>query len=402
MTSSCYVFVRESGESVICGSYRIAPAEAHFTYAKSWLQHEHAFALDPVNLPLRTEPFIFKNSRAEIGVLADAGPDSWGRKIQLSQHRQAPSNELEWLLVSSGKGAGCLAFSAARSSHIEPPATPDFSQVHNFIGLFSRIESGDAVDYPSHPEWEALLAYGSPMGGAKPKLLVCHEGREWIAKFNRGEADIVDVARIEYATRELAIRVGIDVPAMQLHVINGQSVLLIERFDRDASGPRHYLSARSLLNAVRVRQDDAKSSYSYGQLVDKIRPYTRDAKALAHQLYRRMVFNVLIGNSDDHSRNHGFLKQRGQLTYQLSPAFDMSPQAGTTHQHGLGIGDEGASGTCSNLSSQCQRFLLTKAEALAIIDEQRSALADWAEVYARHEVRPGHIAVLRRCFQALD
>lgn len=42
------------------------------------------------------------------------------------------------------------------------------------------------------------------------------------------------------------------------------------------------------------------------------------------QLWRRLVFNILISNTDDHLRNHGFLYE-GQDGWRLSPAYDLNP-----------------------------------------------------------------------------
>ena len=41
-------------------------------------------------------------------------------------------------------------------------------------------------------------------------------------------------------------------------------------------------------------------------------------------LWRRLVFNILISNTDDHLRNHGFL-YAGQAGWRLSPAYDLNP-----------------------------------------------------------------------------
>jgi serine/threonine-protein kinase HipA len=42
------------------------------------------------------------------------------------------------------------------------------------------------------------------------------------------------------------------------------------------------------------------------------------------RLWRRLVFNILISNTDDHLRNHGFLYE-GQAGWRLSPAYDLNP-----------------------------------------------------------------------------
>src|SRR5690606_18013542 len=42
------------------------------------------------------------------------------------------------------------------------------------------------------------------------------------------------------------------------------------------------------------------------------------------ELFSRMVFNILISNTDDHLRNHGFLYQDID-GWRLSPAYDLNP-----------------------------------------------------------------------------
>ncbi len=398
MISSCYVFVVDEHEPRICGKYTIQEGVGYFVYGQSWLSRKDAYPLDPINYPLIDTTFQSSAQHGAIGVLSDSAPDSWGRQVHMASHQQQPANEVEWLLVGSGRGAGCLAFSPSRNK-IKPFGTPpDFSEVATFIQIADTIEAGIPLDMSNHPkEWVRLLEYGSSMGGAKPKIVVSHEGKEWIAKLNR-KTDSIDVVKIEFATRELAVSVGIIPPAMQLHDINGRSVLLIERFDRDALGRRHYLSVHSLLNAGRVREDYSKTTYSYGQVADLSRRMCADPRQIAPEIYRRMVFNALIGNTDDHARNHGFLKNRANNDYLLAPAFDISPQPNSSHVHSLGLGDEGRIAKRSNLISQAKRFLLTKEQAIAEIDRQIKLLANWRAVYEQHNVRELDIRMLEQSF----
>lgn len=396
--SSCYVFVVDGAQPRICGQYTIRDGIGYFIYGKSWRNAADSFALDPINLPLTDGEFMFATRHAEIGVLADAAPDVWGRQLQLARHRQHPANEVEWLLVGSGRGAGCLAFSASRTAPLAFDHPPAFADLTEFMGLVAAVEAGKPLE--DRAEWQRLLDYGSSMGGAKPKVVVLHEGREWIAKLNRRQ-DLIDVARMEYATRELAVRVGIDAVPLQLHEVAGRSVLLVKRFDRDASGRRHYLSAHSLLNMDRVREDDARLRYSYGQVADIARRICDEPARDLPELYRRMVFNALIGNTDDHSRNHGFLKLRARDAYVLSPAFDVSPQPGTQHLHSLGLGNEGRLASRENLLSQASRFLLSREEAEHEIKRQCDVLQEWQSVYRAHGVSEADIQAVSSGFLSL-
>ena len=134
------------------------------------------------------------------------------------------------------------------------------------------------------------------------------------------------------------------------------------------------------------------------QVADLCRRMCADPRQIAPEIYRRMVFNALIGNTDDHARNHGFLKNRSNNDYLLAPAFDISPQPNSSHVHSLGLGDEGRIAKRSNLISQAKRFLLTKEQAIAEIDRQIKLLANWRAVYKQHNVRELDIRVLEQSF----
>jgi serine/threonine-protein kinase HipA len=101
----------------------------------------------------------------------------------------------------------------------------------------------------------------------------------------------------------LVFAAKIEVPDFELVSIGGQSAFMVQRFDRTAQGGRiHYISANSLLNIgqLSANQSEYKTNYSYGGIADIMRSFNPQAVADAQQLYRRMVFNIMIGNVDDH------------------------------------------------------------------------------------------------------
>ncbi len=123
---------------------------------------------------------------------------------------------------------------------------------------------------------------------------------------------------------KLAAKVGLNVAPVLLRSIGGRDVLLVERFDREMTREgvfhKHMLTALSLLG---LHEMEARYA-SYRHLADLIRQHFDSPEATLRELFRRLVFNVLIGNTDDHARNHAAFWDGQSL--QLTPAYDLSPQ----------------------------------------------------------------------------
>jgi serine/threonine-protein kinase HipA len=124
---------------------------------------------------------------------------------------------------------------------------------------------------------------------------------------------------------------GITVPAhmtkrMQVDGTD-RTVLFLRRFDRKDDGVRiPYISAMTALEAMDGDGGD------WMDVVD----FARLAGADTVELWRRAVFGALVGNLDDHLRNHGFLR-RGPA-WMLAPAFDVNPEPlGEGNQHQLAL-----------------------------------------------------------------
>jgi serine/threonine-protein kinase HipA len=170
--------------------------------------------------------------------------------------------------------------------------------------------------------------------------------------------------------------------------------LLVERFDLQKGKPIcHYLSANSVFNQNKVNTSVISSIYSYGYLAEFIMKNGAEPKD-AHDLYYRMVFNVLLGNTDDHSRNHAMLYPFKQAHWRLSPAFDVLP-INNSAQHGIGIGDNGREGTINNLLSQSLRFALKPSKAKKIIDEVHQLTHEWQNYFTQQGVGAGDIERLK-------
>ena len=156
-------------------------------------------------------------------------------------------------------------------------------------------------DTDSDEDLRLLLAPGSSLGGARPKASVRdRDGHLAIAKFpNKG--DEVNTVLWEAVALTLAAKAGIPVPAWRLETVADKPVLLLRRFDREEGTRVPFLSAMSMLDA---KDNEARS---YLEFVDILRQHGAAPKEDMHALWRRIVFSILISNTDDHLRNHGFL-----------------------------------------------------------------------------------------------
>jgi serine/threonine-protein kinase HipA len=214
-----------------------------------------------------------------------------------------------------------------------------------------------------------------------------------IAKFPSADHDTWNVMAWEKVALDLAGASGIQVPVSQLLRLADRSVLIVNRFDRGPSGERiGYASAMTMLDATDGEQR------TYLDIADVIEQTSARATAELHQLWRRLVFAVLISNTDDHLRNHGFLHQRGDV-WALAPAFDLNPdpRPGPAYlSTAIEAGEDLASLDATLAVSAA--FRLDDRQARHIIDEVSSVVASWRHVAAGHGLMPPEIARMEPAF----
>ncbi|QJX03036.1 HipA domain-containing protein [Alcanivorax sp. IO_7] len=187
------------------------------------------------------------------------------------------------------------------------------------------MERGQELD----DDLDAALNHGTSIGGARPKVLF-RRGKSWlVAKFSSSR-DTLNMIAAEHGAMRLAAKAGLNVADTRVLGVSGKDVLLVRRFDRDTNAAghptrRHMLSAMTLLDLdeYAVRSGEA----SYLELADVLRQYARDFDRDGRELFRRMVFNILIGNTDDHARNHACFWDGTALD--LTPATTSAPSPGS-------------------------------------------------------------------------
>ena len=223
-----------------------------------------------------------------------------------------------------------------------------------------------------------LVGPGSSLGGARPKAAVRDAGGELaLAKFP-GTEDDRDVVLWEGVALTLAKRAGIRVPTWRLETTAGRRILVLQRFDREGSHRVPFLSAMSMLDA----RDNERRSYL--ELAEALRSHGAAARSDLAELWRRVVFSVLISNTDDHLRNHGFLYETGK-GWRLSPAYDLNPVPTDVSPRVLTTYIDEFDGTASldQALATAEYYGLGPKQARRIAGAAGKAVSEWREVAAR-------------------
>jgi serine/threonine-protein kinase HipA len=383
------VIVQIAGEDVLAGRLwlhrRRGRESATFAYAADYLAREDAYELDP-GLPLVAGPQQTAEGRAIFGAFADCAPDRWGRRlIQRTERRRAlreeaterSLGEADYLLgVRDDLRQGALRFrDPERGTYLadEQAGVPDLIELSALLRAAESMERDEA----SEEELRRLLRGGSSLGGARPKAhVIDREGRLAIAKFPR-PADDWDVMRWEAVALELAQAAGIWVPPFECHEVDGKAVLIVDRFDRDGDLRIGYVSAMTMLEA-----SDGEVG-SYLDIVEAIEVRSARTDEDLRQLWRRIAFSVLVSNTDDHLRNHGFLRT-STAGWSLSPAFDLNPDpepGPKTLSTAIDYGTDAAS--LKVLLDVAEHFRLGTEEAEAIVGDVAAATRAWRSAAER-------------------
>lgn len=313
-----------------------------FSYDKNWITSAEQLLLDPdiawfggPQYPIGKENF---------GIFLDSMPDTWGRTL-MKRRAILKANELkqpvpvlydiDFLLGVHDLGRmGALRFKLNQDGPFldnDPVSpTPPWVTIRELQYAAELIESN--VDTEEVRKWLAMLmAPGSSLGGARPKANILDENYQlWIAKFP-SKNDSIDKAAWEYLAYRLAKAAGIEMAECKLEQVSGQyRTFFTRRFDREKQDRIHFASAMTMTGKNEELISD--STPSYLEIAEFIQFSGSQVDHDLEQLWRRIILNILISNTDDHLRNHGFI-----LTpdgWRLSPAFDINP---STDKNGLAL-----------------------------------------------------------------
>ena len=397
------VFVQIAGVDVFAGrvwAHRRGSESATFVYEASYLARRDAYPLDPL-LPLSDGQIQTALGRPTFGAFSDCAPDRWGRRLierdeKLRTEREGGAErsigEMDFLLgVRDDLRQGALRFRDPKTGVFladEQSGIPHLLELPKLLTAAEHLELGEETP----DEIRDLLAGGSSLGGARPKAhAIAPDGRIAIAKFP-SPSDDWDVMRWEAVALELARKSGIAVPDWQLHRLDGKAVLVIARFDRRDSLRIGYISAMTMLET----SDHAQASYL--DLAEAIEEESAAPTQDLRELWRRIAFSVLISNTDDHLRNHGFLRL-STSGWSLSPAFDINPnpRPGPKRLTTAIASDNAAE--IEPLLDVAELFRVSRPEAQKILLEVSTATVTWRAVAEANGLSRPAIEEMCRAFE---
>jgi serine/threonine-protein kinase HipA len=341
------------------------------------------------------------------GAIGDSAPDRWGRALMRRMERRRAEHEKQTprtlheidylLLVDDEARAGALRFAETEGGPFlrqeEAKRIPPLVKLPELLSAAEHVME----DTDTEEDLRLLFAPGSSLGGARPKASVREkDGHLAIAKFSRKD-DEINAVLWEAVALRLAQNAGIPVPTARVETVADKPVLLLRRFDREGARRIPFLSAMSMLGA----KDN--ETHSYLEIVDALRQHGAAPKADMEALWRRIVFNILISNTDDHLRNHGFLYE-GSDGWRLSPAYDLNPVPVDVKPRILttAINEEDTTASLSVALDVAGYFELDEAEAGEIAAQVGKAVSRWRDEATQHGITRKEIDRMASAFEHED
>ena len=375
-----WVWLPQAITPIVCGVLEPVGDTLVFNYARSYLARTNAISLYAPELPLQPGRIRPRAGLKVAGCINDGAPDAWGQRVidhrHFSQidgvHHLHEIGFLDYLLESGSDRYGALDFQTSADSYVSRVGNGTLEELRCAA---ERLEAGE----PFSASIDGALLHGSSIGGVRPKALLDDGKRKLIAKFS-SSTDPYPVVKAEALAMDLARRVGLNVATTELTTSLGHDVLLIERFDRTTTAGQRKMVVSAL---TLFELDEMTGRYAtYFELADMIRGRFTDPKETLQELFSRIVFNICVGNTDDHARNHAAFWDGKMLT--LTPAYDICPQtrSGGEAAQAMAIGRNGFRlSQLAGCVGAAETYLLHAAEARQIIDHQLHVIrTQWIDV----------------------
>jgi len=370
-----WIWLPAETEPVVAGRIEADGDRYVFNYGKSYLDRSDRMPIYLPELPLDAGAIYPEEGLSMAGALRDGLPDAWGRRVIINQitgykgkaAQDIEFDELTYMLASGSDRIGAIDFQASAKNYV--PRSVNAASLEELMASADRVEKG----VPLTPQLDQALRHGSSIGGARPKATIQDGDRKYIAKFS-STSDTYGVVKAEFLAMRLARLAGLSVAPVRLVRASGKDAILIERFDRERIGENW--TRRAVVSALTIfGLDEMMVRYtSYEDLAEAIRHRFTDPEATLRELFGRLTFNILVGNTDDHARNHAAFWDGTILT--LTPAFDICPQqrmGREANQAMLILGDikESRLSLCVDAA---HRFHLSADDAKVIIEGQADCI----------------------------
>jgi serine/threonine-protein kinase HipA len=399
----------DSGEPVLVGKLRSSEIRGkehfRFNYDEDWLASKYVRQIDPA-LQLYVGDQHAEDDR-NFKAFLDSCPDRWGRLLmqrreaviaRQEKRRARRLFETDYLLgVHDSFRMGALRFCISREGPFldnnEDLAAPAITSLPELQQATLGIEDNPNFDNPDYLKWlNMLISPGSSLGGARPKASVRDvDNTLWLAKFP-SRYDDYDIGLWEFIVYQMALEVGINMAESKVEAIGEHHIFLTKRFDREEEGKRlHFTSAMTQLEYFDGRDDGA----SYLELAEFLIRNGSNTQEDLEQLWTRILFNVMVSNSDDHLRNHGFILDT--TGWRLSPAYDINPTPNATGLH-LNIDDMSNALDVELVFEVIEYFHVDAKRAKEIHEKMVVVVSQWEDLAKKAGIAKGERDLLRDCF----
>jgi len=356
-----------------------------FQYTDNWIADRDAFPISP-EYPLTAGVFVPPAGHDILAPLGDSAPDRWGRTVMRRYEGRAARaegrkskvfQETDYLLgVNDETRLGALRFST--DGVFQAPqgiGVPTLLALGDLLAAAQRLLCGEETE----EDLQLLFAPGCSLGGARPKASVFDQhNRLSVAKFPKDD-DEYSLERWEAITLDMAKAAGINAADHTLETVGNSKVMLSHRFDRDGDKRIPFISAMAMLDG----KDGDR--FSYIDLADVIASESAQPEADRQELFRRVAFSIMVNNTDDHMRNHGFLRTKGG--WRLSPAYDINPAPNAPRVLSSYVSEDNPDGSLALLKESAAGYMVEGATADDIIAEVASVVDRWPE-FARQRGAP--------------
>lgn len=348
--------------------------------------------VSPFSMPLQAG--LIQGERVALdglhGVFHDSLPDGWGlllmdRALQAQGIDTNSISPVDRLAFVGSRGMGALSYQPDEGLKTDIAATQDFD-LTKAGSEATRIYEGsldEVIDYHT--------IHGTPSGGARPKILIGIDAQgnaiagsddlppgyeHWIVKFPTGSTPEKKAeGAMEYIYAQMAQASGIDMAKSRLiPATEGNAYFATKRFDREANNMRNHVhSVAGLINA-----NFREPNYDYLKLVKLTLQLTRSVAA-QREIFQRMLFNVVAGNRDDHTKNFAFMMTpNGEWIN--TPAYDVTFNQGMAGEHNMTIAGKGKNVSLDDLLTVGEHASLNKANILSLLDQVRQGIAQFSEL----------------------
>lgn len=386
MTGTRKIFVSLSleGNKYEVGELVLSNVRIYFKYLADYLQN--GFNLSPIKLPFTGE--IVSADREPFdglfGVFNDSLPDGWGRllldrSLSAKGINIADITPLDRLAFVGSTGMGALVYEPEIEQGKNSGTIPELDVLAQEMNQVLKGTSSEII--------EELFLLGGSSGGARPKIFVGYNPHtedlvhgtnnlpesyeDWIIKFP-SSSDNPEIASIEYAYHQMALKAGINMSKCRLFKgKSGKVYFGTKRFDREAGKRLHIQTASGIMH-----DNFRTSTMDYGHLMDCAFRLEKHVKAY-EKVFRLAAFNVYAHNQDDHSKNFSFLMNaKGEWLF--APAYDLTFSYTGYGFHSTMIAGESQNPGRKDLMKLADHFGIRNAGT--IIEEVQNAIRGWETI----------------------